>query len=189
MLVCVTCGNKFERQGSRGPVPKYCPDCVADRGRARARRSMEKRRTEHHEEHNAYKREYYAQDPEVGREASQKWREANPLATAAISAAQRCNNPKDPAYRNYGGRGIEWRFASIAEFATHVGPRPTSQHTLDRICVNGHYEPGNVQWATRQEQRHNQRGVDGTCWCHRKTFEQLNSKKGSKPANKGRTRR
>jgi hypothetical protein len=40
-------------------------------------------------------------------------------------------------------------------FLRDVGPRPTPQHTLDRIDNNGHYEPGNVRWATAKEQFEN----------------------------------
>lgn len=47
-----------------------------------------------------------------------------------------------------------WR-TSFQEFFAHVGPRPSDKHTLDRIDVNVGYEPGNVRWATRQEQNNN----------------------------------
>lgn len=73
------------------------------------------------------------------------------------SAKQRCRNPRDPAYKNYGGRGIEFRFATFEEFLAEVGRRPSDKHSLDRINNDGHYECGNMRWATRAEQNANTR--------------------------------
>ena len=72
------------------------------------------------------------------------------------NAKYRCNNPHAPNYPHYGGRGIEFRFQNFKEFYTHVGPRPFGM-SLDRIDVNGHYELGNVRWATVSEQIANPR--------------------------------
>ena len=73
---------------------------------------------------------------------------------------QRCLNPKTESYENYGGRGIkmhpEWQ-ADFPVFLAHVGPRPGPSYSIDRIDVNGHYEPGNVRWATLAEQNNNKR--------------------------------
>lgn len=72
----------------------------------------------------------------------------------------RCSNPKVRSYRNYGARGIQvcerWQLSFDAFFAD-MGRRPSSQHSLDRIENDGNYEPGNCRWATRSEQRKNQR--------------------------------
>jgi hypothetical protein len=73
---------------------------------------------------------------------------------------RRCSAEHRRGYDNYGGRGIrvcaEWD-ASFETFLAHVGRRPSPHHSLDRINNDGHYEPGNVRWATPREQRANQR--------------------------------
>lgn len=78
--------------------------------------------------------------------------------TIFCNAKQRCRNPRNPAYKDYGGRGIEFRFKDFPEFFACVGPRPSINHSLDRYPDNdGHYEPGNVRWATAKQQAANQR--------------------------------
>jgi hypothetical protein len=76
---------------------------------------------------------------------------------ACFDAKYRCTNPKDKYWKDYGGRGIEFRFTSFEEFFAELGTRPTPAHSLDRIDNNGHYEPGNVRWATKAEQNANRR--------------------------------
>lgn len=73
------------------------------------------------------------------------------------SAKSRCTNSSSTNYPNYGGRGIEFRFLSFEEFIEHIGPRPSRQHSLERIDNDGHYEIGNVKWATSKEQARNRR--------------------------------
>lgn len=60
----------------------------------------------------------------------------------------RCINKHHSSWKHYGGRGIEFRFSSFAEFFAELGPRPKGL-TLDRIDNDGHYEVGNVRWVTR----------------------------------------
>lgn len=82
-----------------------------------------------------------------------------PELGAYYSARGRCRttNKKSAEYRNYAGRGIKFLFASFEEFLKEVGPRPGPEYSLDRIDNNSNYQPGNVRWATHQEQVDNQR--------------------------------
>jgi hypothetical protein len=78
---------------------------------------------------------------------------------------RRCLDKSDPGYINYGGRGIlmspEWvhdRQAFEIWILTNLGPRPEGL-TLDRMNNDGHYEPGNLRWATYKTQANNRRLV------------------------------
>ncbi len=73
-----------------------------------------------------------------------------------LSLRQRCYNPNNCGYSNYGERGItvdsKWK-DSFESFLQDVGRRPSSEHSIDRINVNGNYEPGNVRWNKPQNHR------------------------------------
>lgn len=89
----------------------------------------------------------------------------------------RCYMPGNNAYERYGGAGIvvcdRWRArrTGFVSFLSDLGAAPSPAHTLDRIRVDGNYEPGNCRWATMAEQNRNKRtsiridGVHVMDWC------------------------
>lgn len=78
-----------------------------------------------------------------------------------INMKHRCNNPNDPRYYDYGGRGItvcnEWlhSYENFKDWSMRNGY--TERLSIDRINVNGNYEPSNCRWATNKEQQNNMR--------------------------------
>lgn len=130
------------------PIPLSAPDGTVYATK-QGRRTPERRTTAQRERIRAQQREYDRGFPERG---------------VLNSAIQRCHNPRRHDYARYGGRGIlvcdEWRSdGGLRRFLAHIGPRPSPAHSLDRIDSNGHYEPGNVRWATRKEQNDNRRSA------------------------------
>jgi hypothetical protein len=87
----------------------------------------------------------YGRSPEYG-----SWREMH----------RRCLNPRSPKYPQYGGRGItickQW-LKSFEAFLKDMGPRPSLDHSLERIDNDGNYEPANCRRGTRSDQQRNRR--------------------------------
>lgn len=73
---------------------------------------------------------------------------------------QRCNNPKRPEYKNYGGRGIHvcnsWN-ESFENFLADMGVCPSNKHTIDRLDNEKGYSPENCKWVTYIENLNNKR--------------------------------
>lgn len=70
----------------------------------------------------------------------------------------RCYNKKCDMYNAYGGRGItvcERWLNNFEIFFEDMGKRPSKNHSLDRIDVNGNYEPNNCRWANVEQQVRN----------------------------------
>jgi len=82
----------------------------------------------------------------------------HPQYNTYIHLIDRCYNNKSEKYKNYGARGItvcdRW-LNSFENFLEDMGEKPTSLHSLDRINVDGNYEPSNCKWSTEKEQQNN----------------------------------
>lgn len=74
-----------------------------------------------------------------------------------LQVKNRCNNPNNKRFTDYGGRGIKFCFTSFEQWYAEVGAKPSPLHSIDRIDNSGHYEPGNVQWTTMVVQNRNKR--------------------------------
>lgn len=89
-------------------------------------------------------------------------RNKNPAYRIFAHMFARCTNANVRSYPDYGGRGIticeRWKGpAGFTNFILDIGNRPSNKYSLDRIDVNGNYEPTNCRWATHHEQAANKR--------------------------------
>lgn len=71
---------------------------------------------------------------------------------------QRCSNPKNKDYADYGARGITVceRWKEFPAFLADMGDKPNGM-SLDRIVNSGNYEASNCQWSSQKSQMRNMR--------------------------------
>lgn len=100
----------------------------------------------------------WQRESKIGRKATHGKSET-PTWVAWSSMKARCLNRTNTGYKDYGGRGIlicqRW-LDSFENFLEDMGERPDGL-SLERLDVNGNYEPSNCKWATDKEQKRNQR--------------------------------
>lgn len=80
----------------------------------------------------------------------------SPIYRSWSGMKDRCQNPNNPEFGRYGGRGITVceRWVQFSDFLTDMSPRPKGKW-LDRINNDGNYEPGNCRWVTPKESQQN----------------------------------
>ena len=82
-----------------------------------------------------------------------------PEYRAWLHMKDRCFNPNNKQYLDWGGRGITVcdRWLNFKNFLADMGLKPTSKHSIDRIDNDGNYSVENCKWSTNTEQHNNTR--------------------------------
>lgn len=106
-----------------------------------------------------------------------------PIHNAWINIKARTGNPKSQYFYCYGGRGIKMYQSWANDFMQFynyvidtIGDRPTKLHSIDRVNNDGNYEPGNIRWATPQQQARNHRNVRNTSGYKGVSWKRANNK-------------
>ena len=84
------------------------------------------------------------------------------LLNRIAAVEQRCNNPHCRSYEDYGGRGIQCKFADRRAFLAYLislDGWDNPDLDLDRIDNNGNYEVGNLRFVTKSQNNYNRRRV------------------------------
>lgn len=104
--------------------------------------------------------------PDLGRTAP-AGASLNPLHKVWSHMIDRCENPANPSFKDYGARGISvcarWKRGARGRtgfecFVADMGPR-TPGMTIERVQRDGNYDPGNCMWLPKADQSKNRRGV------------------------------
>ena len=85
------------------------------------------------------------------------WKDCTSEYDCYQGAKARCQNPHHKSWKDYGGRGILFKFVSFQQFINHIGLKPSPELSIDRINNDGYYTIGNVRWANAKEQSANRR--------------------------------
>lgn len=137
----------------------------------KVRASSRRYRKQHPDRFAEYSRRRYERHREQILEYNREYRGQNPLRGIRRGMVRRCYDARHKNYPHYGGRGITvyepWRTdfkAFEAWVLASLGPRPGGTYpsgypmfTIDRIDVDGNYEPGNLRWLSVPDQNANRR--------------------------------
>jgi hypothetical protein len=111
------------------------------------------------EQARRYARDRYRTNKADVDAATARWRQSHPEHAVWVKMRQRCNNPDDKDFADYGGRGITIcaRWDTFSAFLADMGSRPTPKHQIERKRNHEGYTPANCIWATRFTQQRNTR--------------------------------